>query len=78
MQQYSIDNQEKYVTTGAASMVIPKKKSINHNILTEKNVKMLFNKMDTGYTTHTINGNTLITKFWNSDGNLIHSFQINK
>ena len=78
MQQYSVDNQEKYVTTGAASMVIPRTGLINHDILTAKNVKMLFNKMDTGYTSHTISGNTLTNNFWSSDGNLVHSFQINK
>ena len=78
LQQYSIDDQEKYITTGAASMVISKTSLINHDILRSKNVKMLFNKMDTGYTSHTISGNTLTNNFWNSDGNLIHSFQINK
>ena len=78
MQQYSIDEQEKYITTGAASMVIPRSSLINHDIFTTKNVKMLFNKMNTGYTTHTINGNTLTNNFWNIEGNLIHSFQIIK
>lgn len=78
LQHYSIDNQEKYITTGAASMVIPKTTLVNHNILLSDNVRMLFNKLDTGYTTHTIINNTLTTYFWNIYGNIIHSFQINK
>lgn len=79
LQQYSIDDQEKYITTGAASMVITKTSLLNHDILIGgKNVKMIFNKIDTGYTTHTIINNTLTTYFWNINGNIIHSFQINK
>lgn len=78
LQHYSIDNQEKYVTTGAASMVIPKTSHINHNIMLSDNVKMLFNKIETGYTTHTIFNNTLTTYFWNINNNIIYSFQINR
>jgi tartrate-resistant acid phosphatase type 5 len=78
MQQYSIDNQNKYVTTGAASMVIPRTSVNNHNIITSSNVKMLFNKIDTGYTTHSIINNTLTTYFWDIKGNIIHSFQVDK
>jgi len=78
LQQYSVDSQEKYVTTGAASMVLPKSIHVKYSNSTSKNVKMLFNKMDTGYTTHTISGNTLTTNFWSIHGNLIHSFEINK
>jgi predicted phosphohydrolase len=78
MQHYSIDNQAKYITTGAASMVIPRNNLLNHNILTHDNVKMLFNKMNTGFTSHTINGNILTNYFWDIEGNLLHSFQITK
>ena len=59
-------------------MVIPRSLTINHNILIRNNVKLLFNKIDTGYTTHTIIDNTLTTNFWSINGNIIHSFQINK
>jgi tartrate-resistant acid phosphatase type 5 len=78
LQQYSVDGQEKYITTGAASMVMPRSLSINHDILIRNNVKLLFNKLDTGYTSHTIIDNTLTTNFWSITGNIIHSFQVKK
>jgi hypothetical protein len=59
-------------------MVMPRSLSINHDILIRNNVKLLFNKLDTGYTSHTIIDNTLTTNFWSITGNIIHSFQVKK
>jgi hypothetical protein len=76
LQHYSIDNQAKYITTGAASMVIPEYK---HRANVKNNTKMLFDKIETGFTSHTIlDDNILINNFWNIDGKLLYSFNISK
>lgn len=78
LEHYAINNQAKYVTTGAASMVLKndlvnKKKPINK-------VTKVWSKAVTGYTLHKIISNaTLVTEYRDSYTNeLIYRFSINK
>ena len=82
LEHYAINNQAKYVTTGAASMVLKndfdnnKKKPKKSNTTTTK----VWSKAVTGYTLHKFISNaTLVTEYLDSYTNeLIYSFSINK
>ena len=71
LEQYAIHNQQKYITTGAACMVVP-----NAHIKTSSS--NLWSRMITGYTTHLIHGNTLTTEYRNNANEIIHIFNISK
>ena len=82
LEHYAINNQAKYVTTGAASMVLKnefvnnKKKPKKSNTTTTK----VWSKTVTGYTLHKfVSDVTLVTEYLDSYTNeLIYSFSIDK
>jgi hypothetical protein len=69
LEQYSINNQHKYITTGAACMVIPNAhiKCVGSNV---------WSKMISGFTTHVIHNTTLTTEFRNNANDIIHVFNV--
>ena len=73
LEHYSINGVEKYITTGAGSMVVPKK---SKKYIGSK--RMIYKNVITGFTSHTISGNTLTTNFWDWQGNNLYSFQVQK
>jgi hypothetical protein len=73
LEHYSIHNQDKYITTGAACMVVPNAiKTVGSN---NNNV---WSKMVSGYTTHRIHDNTLTTEFRNIFNDIIYEFNVSK
>jgi tartrate-resistant acid phosphatase type 5 len=78
LQHYSINGNAKYITTGAGSMVVPHDdlhlKVPNKN----KNIQEIWGEPITGYTTHTIIGNKLITDYRDINNNILHTFTISK
>jgi 3',5'-cyclic AMP phosphodiesterase CpdA len=77
LEHYAINGQSKYITSGAASMVVP-----GNNFLKifgqHGRAANIWNKLETGFATHTISGNTLTTDFRNSEGTILHSFSVSK
>jgi hypothetical protein len=80
MEHYEINGQAKYMTTGAGGMVIIGDSSNNiESINNNNNVKSIWSKVVTGFTSHTFinNGNMLRTYFWDAKKNdSIYSFDV--
>jgi hypothetical protein len=87
LEQYSIDGESKYITTGAAGMVIigrgGKTNVKLHDASLQFNskfhhVKSIWSKIVTGFTSHTFldNGNKVRTDFWDVNQNILHTFTI--
>jgi hypothetical protein len=84
LEHYSVNDQAKYMTTGAGGMVIigDENSEVHHELFKRRNttkpaVKSLWSKVVTGFTSHTFNdaGNTLTTYFWDIKQNKsIYSF----
>jgi len=87
LEHYSIDDNSKYITTGAAGMVIignnPNnrvklhKTSSNFNFR-EHHVKSIWSKIITGFTSHTFTdyGTKVRTDFWDTNQKILHSFTV--
>ena len=78
LQHYAINNQAKYITSGAGSMVVPTAAMYMKVFHPKNNVREVWDKTITGYTTHTISGNTLTTNFLDTNNNILHSFTVSK
>ena len=87
LEQYSIDGESKYVTTGAAGMVIIGSTGYTnvklHDESTEfkhkkHEVKSVWSKITTGFTSHTFTeyGRKVKTDFWDVNQHILHSFTI--
>jgi acid phosphatase len=78
LEHYAINNQAKYVTTGAASMVF--KNDVDNKKKPTNKVTKVWSKTVTGYTLHKFISNaTLVTEYLDSYTNeLIYSFSIDK
>ena len=87
LEHYEINGKAKYMTTGAGGMVlIGEQAEAQHDTAaaaaaaTTGNVKSIWSKVITGFTSHTFtnNGTTLITKFWDTKSLKIplHQFSI--
>ena len=87
LEHYSIDENPKYITTGAGGMVIIGNKgnanvklhktSSNFNFR-EHHIKSVWSKIITGFTSHTFidNGTKVRTDFWDTNQHIIHSFTV--
>jgi len=78
LQYYSINSNAKYMTTGAGSMVVPDADQYLKVPNKNKNVHDIWDRTITGYTTHKISGNTLITEFRDVSNNILYSFSVIK
>ena len=81
LQHYSINDNPKYITSGAASMVIDRIfNSIPIESESRSKVERVWSKLSTGYTVHTLtNDGELITEFRDSRTNdVLHSFNVTK
>lgn len=78
LQHYAINNQAKYITTGAGSMVVPTADRYLKVFNPKNNVHHVWDETITGYTTHTISENVLTTEFRDTDNNILHSFTVSK
>ena len=86
LEHYSVNDQAKYITTGAGGMVIigDENSGLHHESFKRRNttklaVKSLWSKVVTGFTSHTFNdaGTTLTTYFWDIKQNKsIYSFDV--
>jgi hypothetical protein len=87
LEQYSIDGESKYITTGAAGMVIIGNGGRTNVKLHDEStqfkykkhqVKSVWSKIVTGFTTHTfINSGTKVrTDFWDTNQHILHTFTI--
>jgi hypothetical protein len=87
LEQYSIDGESKYITTGAAGMVIIG--STGHSFVKlhdestqfkykKHKVKSVWSKIVTGFTTHTFidNGTKVRTDFWDANQHILHTFTV--
>jgi hypothetical protein len=87
LEHYSIDGESKYITTGAAGMVIIG--STGHSFVKlhdestqfkykKHNVKSVWSKIVTGFTTHTFidSGTKVRTDFWDANQHILHSFTV--
>ena len=70
---YSYNGNAKYITTGAGSMVLTN--SLRGEI---SGSTVIWSKKVTGFTGHTISGNTLKTGFFDINGNELYSFSVTK
>jgi len=84
LEHYSIDGESKYVTTGAAGMVIIGSRVKLHDESTvfkyEKHeVRSVWSKIVTGFTSHTFidKGTKVRTDFWDTSQHILHSFTTN-
>jgi hypothetical protein len=92
LEHYSIDGQEKYMTTGAGGMVIIggvklhktasnfiKGHGDNHNHHQDRQVKSVWSKIVTGFTSHTFmeKGTKVKTEYWDTNQNMLYNFTIN-
>lgn len=88
LEHYSIDGESKYITTGAAGMVIigsygrsnVKLHDVSAVFENEKReVKSVWSKIVTGFTSHTFidKGTKVRTDFWDVNQNKLHSFTTN-
>ena len=87
LEHYSIDENPKYITTGAAGMVILGNKG-NTNVklhqtssyfnFREHHVKSVWSKIVTGFTSHTFidHGTKVRTDFWDTNQHILHSFTV--
>jgi len=78
LQHYAINGQAKYITSGAGSMVVPTAAMYMKVFHPKNNVREVWDKTITGYTVHTISGNTLTTNFLDTNNNILHSFTVSK
>jgi hypothetical protein len=87
LEHYSIDGQAKYITTGAGGMVIIggvklHKTAINfakgHGHHQDHQVKSVWNKVVTGFTSHTFidKGTKVKTEYWDTNQNMLYDFTI--
>jgi hypothetical protein len=91
LEHYSIDGQAKYITTGAGGMVIiggvklhktslnfAKGHSHNHNHHQDHQVKSVWSKVITGFTSHTFmeKGTKVKTEYWDTNQNMLYDFTI--
>ena len=87
LEHYSIDGESKYITTGAAGMVIIG--STGHSFVKlhdestqfkykKHEVKSVWSKIITGFTSHTFidRGTKVRTDFWDTNQHILHSFTI--
>jgi hypothetical protein len=85
LEQYSIDGESKYMTTGAAGMVMIGSGGITnvklHDESTEfrhkkHDVKSVWSKITTGFSSHTFTerGTKVRTDFWDVNQNILHTF----
>lgn len=78
LQHYAINDQAKYITSGAGSMVVPSSNMYLKVFHKKNNIRDVWDRVITGYTTHTISGNVLTTEFRDTDNNILHSFTVSK
>ena len=87
LDHYSIDGEPKYITTGAAGMVIIGNNGKTNVKLHDEStqfkykkheVKSVWSKIVTGFTTHTFidSGTKVRTDFWDVNQHILHSFTI--
>ena len=93
LEHYSIDGQAKYMTTGAGGMVIiggggvklhktasnfAKGHGDNHNHHQYHQVKSVWSKIVTGFTSHTFmdKGTKVKTEYWDTNQNMLYDFTI--
>ena len=87
LEHYSIDGESKYITTGAAGMVIIG--STGHSFVKlhdestqfkykKHQLKSVWSKIVTGFTTHTFidSGTKVRTDFWDTNQHILHSFTV--
>ena len=88
LEHYSIDENPKYITTGAAGMVLIG--STGHSFVKlhdespgfkykKHEVKSVWSKIITGFTSHTFTdrGTKVRTDFWDTNQHILHSFMVN-
>ena len=89
LEHYSIDGQAKYMTTGAGGMVIIgnngntggvklHKTSPNFSKAHDHQVKSVWSKIITGFTSHTFTdkGTKVNTEYWDTNQNMLYNFTI--
>ena len=85
LEQYSIDGHAKYITTGAAGMVMIGSGGITNVKLHDESIefkhrkhqfKSIWSKITTGFSSHTFteHGTKLRTDFWDVNQNILHTF----
>jgi hypothetical protein len=85
LEHYSIDGESKYITTGAAGMVIIGNNGKTNVKLHDEStqfkykkhqLKSVWSKIVTGFTTHTFidSGTKVRTDFWDTNQHILHSF----
>ena len=85
LEHYSIDGESKYITTGAAGMVIIGNNGKTNVKLHDEStqfkykkhqLKSVWSKIVTGFTTHTFidSGTKVQTDFWDANQHILHSF----
>jgi hypothetical protein len=85
LEHYSIDGDAKYMTTGAGGMVIIGANGHTNVKLHEESsefkhrkhdFKSVWSKITTGFSSHTFidKGTKVVTKFWNVEQNVLHTF----
>ena len=84
LEHYSIDGEPKYITTGAAGMVIIGSRVKLHDESAvfeneKREVKSVWSKIVTGFTSHTFidKGTKVRTDFWDVNQDILHSFTTN-
>lgn len=88
LEHYAVNGQAKYITTGAGGMVLIGEEEEaaavggqhgQQSTATNGNVKSIWSKVITGFTSHifTNNGTTLITNFWDTKSLQIPLYQFN-
>ena len=88
LEQYSIDGESKYMTTGAAGMVIIGSGGITNVKLHDESTefkhrkhqfKSVWSKITTGFSSHTFteHGTKVRTDFWDVNQNILHTFTVN-
>ena len=87
LEQYSIDGESKYMTTGAAGMVIIGSGGITNVKLHDESTefrhrkhqfKSIWSKITTGFSSHTFTerGTNVRTDFWDVNQNILHTFTV--
>ena len=87
LEQYSIDGESKYMTTGAAGMVMIGSGGITNVKLHDESTefkhrkhqfKSIWSKITTGFSSHTFieHGTKIRTDFWDVNQNILHTFMV--
>ena len=87
LEQYSIDGESKYMTTGAAGMVMIGSGGITNVKLHDESTefkhrkhqfKSIWSKITTGFSSHTFteHGTKVRTDFWDVNQNILHTFTV--